>query len=67
MTLEEHPTSALEIVDHQSLPQDFSNKIVEAISKYVDFVVLLQILNHLKTKAVFRSYYQKYCVVFVLS
>lgn len=45
MTLEEHPTSALEIVDHQSLPQDFSNKIVEAISKYADFVVFLQTIE----------------------
>ncbi|XP_045212450.2 protein FAM149B1-like isoform X2 [Mercenaria mercenaria] len=34
VTLEEHPTSSLEIVDHQSLPQDFSNKIVEAISNF---------------------------------
>ncbi|KAL4239579.1 hypothetical protein ACF0H5_000390 [Mactra antiquata] len=29
-----HPTSALEIVEHQTLPHDFSNKIVEAISSY---------------------------------
>ena len=29
----DHPTSALEIVDHSSLPREFSQKIVEAISK----------------------------------
>lgn len=28
-----HPTSALEIVEHQTLPHEFSNKIVEAISR----------------------------------
>lgn len=31
----DHPTSTLEIVDHPSLPREFSQKIVEAISKYV--------------------------------
>ena len=33
VTLDEHPTSTLEIVDHTSLPQGFSDKIVDAIKR----------------------------------
>ena len=43
MKLEEHPTSSLEIVEQPPLPQEFSHKLAEAISRYCNSAVKIKL------------------------